>query len=294
MKGRVQWMFGRCLLSQWLLCVALAVVTVTAIADTPERILWDKRPIDLQLQIGHERLIHFPDEMRYWLPDSIKHKVSVLAATGVLYLRALEPFPRTRIRVQGLSDQQVFLLDVVAGEVATVGDELIIVTQESVRNLSKENISHKTAEDWRIRLTRYAAQQLYAPERLAGGDSAIKRIALELLTPVPLIRGGLVETVPIASWQGNGLTVTAVKIRNLSMQPLQLRFDKSITLPVLNLNDRLRGDWLTATLQHGYLGLAGSENDTTTLYLVSHQSFLESLKLSPSSTQQHNGEQHDG
>ena len=294
MKGRVQRMFGRCLLIQWLLGVALAVVTVAAIADAPERILWDKRPIDLQLQINHERIIHFPDEVRYWLPDSIKHKVSVLAANGVLYIRALEPFPRTRIRVQGLSDQQVFLLDVMAGEVATVGDELIVITQESVRNLSKESTSLKTTEDWRIRLTRYAAQQLYAPERLAGGDSAIKRIPLELSTPVPLIRGGLVETVPIASWKGDGLTVTAVKVRNLSMQSLQLRFDKSNALPVLNLNDRLRGDWLTATLQHSYLGLAGSDNDTTTLYLVSHQSFLESLKLSPLSTKQNNGEQHDG
>jgi hypothetical protein len=84
MKGRIKWMFGRCLLSQWLLCVALAVVTVTAIADAPGRILWDKRPIDLQLQINHERIIHFPDEVRYWLPDNIKHKVSVLAANGVL------------------------------------------------------------------------------------------------------------------------------------------------------------------------------------------------------------------
>lgn len=289
MKGRIQWVCGRCLL-----CVALAVVTVAAIADAPERILWDKRPIDLQLQINHERIIHFPDEVRYWLPDNIKHKVSVLAANGVLYIRALEPFPRSRIRVQGLSDQQVFLLDVMAGEVATVGDELIVITKESVRNLSKESTSLKTTEDWRIRLTRYAAQQLYAPERLAGGDSAIKRIPLELSTPVPLIRGGLVETVPIASWQGNGLTVTAVKVRNLSMQSLQLRFDKFNALPVLNLNDRLRGDWLTATLQHSYLGLAGSDNDTTTLYLVSHQSFLESSKLTPLNAKQHSGEQHDG
>lgn len=276
MKGHFHGMFGR-----WLLSVALGLVAVAATAGTPERVLWDKRPINVQLQIDHERIIHFPGEIRYWLPDSIKQKVSVLAANGVLYIKAKEPFTRSRIRVQGLSDQQIFLLDVMAGEVDTVGDELVVITQESVRNLSKESTSHKSTEDWRIRLTRYAAQQLYAPERLAGGDSAIKRIALEVSTSVPLIRGALVETMPIASWQGNGLTVTAVKIRNLSMQSLQLGFDPSNTLPVLNLNDRLRGDWLTATLQHSDLGLAGSETDTTTLYLVSDQSFLESLKLRP-------------
>ncbi|WP_101757280.1 TIGR03749 family integrating conjugative element protein [Oceanicoccus sp. KOV_DT_Chl] len=285
MKGYAHWSFGR-----WLFSVALGLVVVTATADTPERVLWEKRPINVQLQIGHERLIHFPDEIRYWLPDSIKHKVSVLAANGVLYINAKEPFTRSRIRVQGLSNQQIFLLDVMAGEVDTVGDELIVITQKSVRNLSKESTSHKSTEDWRIRLTRYAAQQLYAPERLAGGDSAIKRIALELSTPVPLIRGGLVETMPITSWQGNGLTVTAVKMRNLSMQSLQLGFDQSSALPFLNLNDRLRGDWLTATLQHSDLGLAGSETDTTTLYLVSDQSFLESLKLTPLNSKQSSGE----
>ncbi|WP_339671704.1 TIGR03749 family integrating conjugative element protein [Dasania marina] len=289
MKSYAHWLFGR-----WLFSLALGLVAVTAAADTPERVLWDKRPINVQLQIGHERLIHFPDEMRYWLPDSIKHKVTVLAANGVLYIKALESFPRSRIRIQGLSDQQVFLLDVIAGDVATGGDELIVITQESVRNLSKESTSYKNTEDWRIRLTRYAAKQLYAPERLAGSDSAIKRIALELSSPVPLIRGELVETVPIASWRGNGLTVTAVKVRNLSMQPLQLRFNNTNALPTLNLNDRLRGDWLTATVQHSYLGLAGSESDTTTLYLVSNQSFLESLKLIPSNTKQQSGEQHDG
>ncbi|MCZ0866754.1 TIGR03749 family integrating conjugative element protein [Dasania sp. GY-19] len=289
MKSYAHWLFGR-----WLFSLALGLVAVTAAADTPERVLWDKRPINVQLQIGHERLIHFPDEMRYWLPDSIKHKVTVLAANGVLYIKALESFPRSRIRIQGLSDQQVFLLDVIAGDVATGGDELIVITQESVRNLSKESTSYKNTEDWRIRLTRYAAKQLYAPERLAGSDSAIKRIALELSSPVPLIRGELVETVPIASWRGNGLTVTAVKVRNLSMQPLQLRFNNTNALPTLNLTDRLRGDWLTATVQHSYLGLAGSESDTTTLYLVSNQSFLESLKLIPSNTKQQSGEQHDG
>ena len=282
------------ILSRWLLGLVLVVGTVTAIAGAPERILWEKRPINLQLKINQERIIHFPDEVRYWLPDSIKQKVSVLAANGVLYIRALEHFPRTRIRVQGLSDQQVFLLDVMAGEVATVGDELIVMTSESVLNRSKGNGPPTSPEDWRIRLTRYAAQQLYAPERLAGGDSKIKRIPLELSNSVPLIRGGIVETVAIASWQGNGLTVTAVKIRNLSMQPLQLRFDKSNALSELNLRDLLRGEWLTATVQHGYLGLAGSNNDTTTLYLVSNQSFSESLKLIATSTTQDSGEENDG
>lgn len=262
---------------QWFCGVLLTVAAATVIADAPQRVLWDKRPISIHLQVGHERIIHFPDDVRYWLPDRVKRQVSALAANGVLYIRATEPFPTTRIRVQGLNDQQVYLLDITASETAAASDELIVMTKENSRNRSKEATAYKTTEDWRIRLTRYAAQQLYAPERLVDGDSAIKRIPVESKMSIPLIRGGLIEAVPIASWQGHGLTVTAVRVRNLSRQSLQLQFDRSDSHQALNLSRLVRGDWLTATLQHDCLGEMGSETDTSTLYLVSNRSFVESL-----------------
>lgn len=262
-----------------LFVILLTLASAIVIADTPERVLWDKRPISVHLQVGYERIIHFPDDVRYWLPDTVKRHVSVLAANGVLYIRAMEPFPTTRLRIQGLNDQQIYLLDITASEVAAVSDELIVMTKKNTRNRSKEATAYRTTEDWRIRLTRYAAQQLYAPERLVDGDSAIKRIPVESKTSVPLIRGGLIEAVPIASWQGHGLTVTAVRVRNLSRQSLQLQFDQSDSLQALDLSYLVRGDWLTATLQHDLLGAMGDETDTTTLYLVSNRSFVESLSL---------------
>lgn len=264
---------------QRLFVILLTLASTTVLADASERVLWDKRPINVHLQVGNERIIHFPDDVRYWLPDTVKRHVSVLAANGVLYIRAMEPFPTTRLRIQGLNDQQVYLLDITASEVAAVSDELIVMTKKNTRNRSKEATAYRTTEDWRIRLTRYAAQQLYAPERLVDGDSAIKRIPVESKTSVPLIRGGLIETVPIASWQGHGLTVTAVRVRNLSRQSLQLQFERSDSLQALDLSYLVRGDWLTATLQHDRLGAMGDETDTTTLYLVSNRSFVESLSL---------------
>ena len=264
---------------QRLFVILLTLASATVIADASERVLWDKRPINVHLQVGNERIIHFPDDVRYWLPDTVKRHVSVLAVNGVLYIRAMEPFPTTRLRIQGLNDQQVYLLDITASEAAAVSDELIVMTKKNTRNRSKEATAYRTTEDWRIRLTRYAAQQLYAPERLVDGDSAIKRIPVESKTSVPLIRGGLIETVPIASWQGHGLTVTAVRVRNLSRHSLQLQFDRSDSLQALDLSYLVRGDWLTATLQHDRLGAMGDETDTTTLYLVSNRSFVESLSL---------------
>jgi len=162
------------------------VIAMSAMAEsirigstTAERVLWDKRPIVVHIQRNHERIIHFPDDIRYWLPDQLQRKVTVLAANGVLYIRALEPFSRSRIQVQGLQSQQIYLLDVMADDTASVADELIVITAESVINQAKDKTQKMAGQDWRVRLSRYAAQQLYAPERLLKGDSAIERIPVE-------------------------------------------------------------------------------------------------------------------
>jgi len=258
-----------------------AVVATIAMAEpsgvestTAERVLWDKRPITVHIQRNYERIIHFPDDIRYWLPDQLQHKVTALAANGVLYIRALEAFSRTRIRVQGLHSQQIYLLDVVADESASVAAELIVMTPESVVNHAKDKAQKKTGQDWRVRLSRYAAQQLYSPERLLQGDRAIKRIPVVSRT-IPLIRGGVIEAVPQASWQGGGLTVTAVRLQNTQTHPLKLHFSPSSD--GVNLSQLIRGHWLTATLQHLSLGARGQRDDTTTLYLVSGQSFADSI-----------------
>jgi len=265
------------------LIMFLSSVGTAVLAGAPERVLWDKRPIKVHIQQGQERIIHFPDEVRYWLPDSIKQKVSVLAANGVLYIRALEPFISTRVRIQSLSDQQIYLLDVTANDIGSVSETLIVMTQKSVSNLSKDVEDKTTVENWRVRLTRYAARQLYAPERLAGSDKAIKRIPLTVTSPLPLIRGGVLEAIPIASWQATGLTVTAVKLRNTSAKRYHIGFKPSDSSSVLSLNQLIRGDWLTATVQHNFVGPSDHEDDTTTLYLVSDRPFVESLNgLTPS------------
>ena len=257
--------------------IAMSVMAESNVVEstTAERVLWDKRPIVVHIQRNHERIIHFPDDVRYWLPDQLQGKVTVLATNGVLYIRALESFSRTRIRVQGLQSQQIYLLDVMADESASVADELIVMTVDTVINQAKDKTQQLVGQDWRVRLSRYAAQQLYAPERLLKGDSAIKRIPVASQA-IQLIRGGVIEAVPIASWQGGGLTVTAVRLQNKQTHPLVLQFTPSGEGNSVNFNELLRGRWLTATLQHKWLGALGKKDDTTTLYLVSAQSFVES------------------
>ena len=65
---------------QRLFVILLTLASATVLADASERVLWDKRPINVHLQVGSERIIHFPDNVRYWLPDTVKRHVSVLSA----------------------------------------------------------------------------------------------------------------------------------------------------------------------------------------------------------------------
>lgn len=260
-----------------IVCILLTL-SVHAQSTTPERVVWEKKPITLHIQRGQERIIHFPDEIRYWLPDSLKNKVTALAANGVLYLQAHAEFPSTRIRVQGLNSQHIYLLDVYADDSISVNDELIVLEADQVINKANNTNPNIVEEDWRVRLTRYAAHQLYAPERLLQGDASIKRIAVNT-TSIPLFRGNHLETTPIAAWQGGGLFVTAVKVINHSQNQMAFGFNSAEKRPVIDLASRLRGHWLTATPQHLTLDAFGSDADSTVLYLISEQPFAESIDV---------------
>ena len=115
-----------------------------------------------------------------------------------------------------------------------------------------------------VALTRYAAQQMYAPRRLVREPPGILRAPLTD-KPVPLVRGGAVEAMPLVSWQAEGLYVTAVKLTNATHRPL-----------ILDPRG-LRGRWLAATFQHARLLPAGDPADTTCVYLISARPFEESL-----------------
>jgi integrating conjugative element protein (TIGR03749 family) len=118
-----------------------------------------------------------------------------------------------------------------------------------------------------IELVRHAAQQLYAPKRLAKKHSSISQTRIHKVGKVSLYRGGEVLTTPLASWKSGTLYVIAVKVtNNMNMS--------------LELDPRLfRGQWRSRTLQHARVGRKGLETDTTTVYLVSDRPFHESIIL---------------
>jgi integrating conjugative element protein (TIGR03749 family) len=244
--------------------------------DLPDRVLWDNRPITVELSPNHEKIIHFPEAIKYWIPLNLNASVSALSANGVLYLRAYKTFDKTRIRVQILSTQKTYLLDIISTDNVPASDELIVLDKDYIKSKATEKL--ESEYDWFTKLTRFASQSLFAPERLKPSDKNITPIKLLDTQPIPLIRGGDIEAIPIESWQGGRLTVTSVQIRNTLDRRVFIALDEpKKNERTLVLKSDLRGNWLTVTPQHSYIGKATGDEAISVLYLVSKRSFRESL-----------------
>lgn len=260
------------------------ILPLASLANEPmyTRIIWDKRPIAVSLSVGEERLVHFPSDVRYWVPESIRDRVSILSANGVVYLTALVPFDRTRIRVQSLETHTMYLLDVDTHSMQTHHTDVVITDADFVGNEAKDHAptNKKGSGDWFVRLTRFAAQSLYAPERLHPVDREIHTVRLTQKQSIPLIRGGFIEATPIRSWRGGGYTITAIKLRNLTSEPIDIVHEANQAERAMNrllvLNDDVRGEWLALTAQHRALAPRGNSGAVTTLYVISSRSFDES------------------
>jgi hypothetical protein len=82
---------------------------------------------------------------------------------------------------------------------------------------------------------------------------------------IELYRHESIAAQPLASWQGGGYTVTAVKLTNLAYER-----------QLLDPRD-LRGHFVTATFQHNALGPKGTASDVTCVYLVTDRPFAETI-----------------
>lgn len=258
--------------------VLVALLSIVVIQSAPadeasealqpaERIVWTKTPIPLSLPIGKERIVTFPVDVRAGVPPQLADVLRTQSVGGTLYWLARKPFPATRVQIQEIDSGRIFLLDLQAENDATstVPVEIMLRPSASKSIEGATPALHDIERIDYVGLTRYAAQQMYAPTRLLRDLPGVHRAPLRIKNAVALYRGGDVEATPLASWRGGELYVTAVRLRNLTHTPI-----------VLDPRD-MRGQWLTATLQHARLLSHGDEADTTCVYLISTRPFEESL-----------------
>lgn len=247
--------------------LSFAQVDDTA-SNVPERVVWNKAPIAIPLVVGEERLVHFPDSVSIGLPQSLTPLLRSQSINGTLYLLAKQAFESTRVMVRSETDGPIYVLDISAAPGGS--DSRSLPDVQVLLKSPQESPQDAGADQWTsdnrsqsvgyAALTRYAAQQLYAPTRLIPRQPGVVAIPVNL-EPVDLVLGGKIEAVPVAAWKAGLRYVTAVKLINRTQSPV-----------VLDPRE-LRGSWLAATFQHNRLLPAGSEADTTAVYLVSDRRF---------------------
>lgn len=247
---------------------------VTA-AQAVEITQWQRLPIAVPLQVGRERIVFVDQNIRVGMPRSLKDRLRLQSNGGALYLRANEVIEPTRLQLQNVESGEIILIDIAAVQVSDETPELEplkIVKQSNAAAVATSPITSEEkpapATPIPVVLTRYAAQNLYAPlrtvEPLAGVHQMRVNRQLDLSGLMPTLA---VSTAVLGAWQLEAFQVTAVKVQNRTATPLQLD-------PRL-----LQGNFIAATFQHPMLGTQGTPADTTTVYLVTRGSGLADALL---------------
>ena len=256
-----------------------------------EILRWERLPLAVPLVVGQERVVFVDRNVRIGMPAGVGENLRVQSAGGAIYLRASKPIPSTRLQLQDVESGALILLDI-AAEPAKAGQAALepvrIVEGEATpahygeqagtppstdddtqgdTPASARTPTHKRETPVAVVLTRYAAQNLYAPLRTVEPVAGIGRVnlrrdlALDTLLPTLPVRARA-----LAAWRLEDQWVTAVRLTNT-------------TARWLDLDPRaLQGDFVAATFQHPTLGPAGQSSDTTVIYLVTRKHGLaESL-----------------
>ena len=262
-----------------LLAVAATVVASPAV-QAVEILRWERMPLAVPLKVGQERIVFIDRNVRVGVPAGVGERLRVQSAGGAVYLRASEPIEPTRLQLQDADTGALILLDIAAElpkDSETELEPVRIVEGDSnparyggqpdgpdtpqtrVQNQADTRTTRRETPI-PVVLTRFAAQNLYAPlrtvEPLPGVIRVNLRRDLDLGTLMPTLPA---RAVAVASWRLEDQWVTAVRLTNSSND-------------WINLDPRmLHGDFLTATFQHEALGPRGTSEDTSVLYLVTRE-----------------------
>lgn len=233
-------------------------------ATALEIVQWQRLPIAVPLQVGQERIVFVDRNVRVGMPRSLKNQLRVQSNGGALYLRANGLIEPTRLQLQDVSSGEIILLDIAASEVPSdtpALEPLKIVKAEPAEpdtpQLADTQEQRPAQTPVPVVLTRYAAQNLYAPLRTVEPLHGVTQVRVDR----HLSLQSLLPTLPVhasvlGAWQLEDFQVTAVLLQNRSASALQLD-------PRL-----LQGDFIAATFQHRTLDVQGAAADSTALYLI--------------------------
>ncbi|MEQ9866038.1 TIGR03749 family integrating conjugative element protein [Pectobacterium aroidearum] len=267
-----------------LIWLGLLTLMLTPVAHAVEILRWERLPLAVPLTVGQERIVFVDRNIRVGVPASVGDRLRVQSAGGAIYLRASESIEPTRLQLQDADSGTLILLDIAAspakdGEPALEPVRIVegnITPPRYGQQRDSETDAAITEQDRPARretpvavvLTRYAAQNLYAPLRTVEPGPGIVRVNLRRDLPLDTLLPTLpVQATALASWRLEDQWVTAVQLTHMEGGWIELD------------PRTLQGNFLTATFQHPTLGPRGTPEDTTVLYLVTRKHGLSQSLL---------------
>lgn len=246
--------------------------------------VWHHVPIDIELPVGRERILHFPHATDLGIPPTLLSKLSIQKNNGWYYITAKEAFEPTNVEAKDTVTGDIIFMHVSA---SPHGSDTGIVIEDPQKTTENPSAKHHTddvlsGEMAYVILTRFAEANLYGERRLLQNPYGIQLVTsfVNDKGQVPqdkwfysLFLDSSTVDIPWAEWQGGDVYVTAVLVRNQLSVPLNLRQNLTV------LCGRLQDSWQSVTFFPTWiLGRSGQSDDTTTAFLVSKVPFDEAIQ----------------
>ena len=196
-----------------LVLLGLLAVAAAPVSHAVEILRWERMPLAVPLKVGQERIVFIDRNVRVGVPAGVGERLRVQSAGGAVYLRASEPIEPTRLQLQDADTGALILLDIAAeppkdGEAelepvrivegsstpARYGDQPGGADEAPARAQDQAGTRATRRETpVPVVLTRFAAQNLYAPLRTVESLPGVMRVNLRR----DLDLGTLMPTLPV-------------------------------------------------------------------------------------------------
>lgn len=242
----------------------LIIFIFTPFIQAAERVKWEQgKQISVELVVGEERKITFPEKVRFGVKARYVNQFSHSIIDNMFFVTPLSEF-RERLTLQGLDSGKFYVLQTSVSDTSIKAqNELIIHSKKDVQsdNERSNTVIHNN-DITPMDLVQFASQNLYSPnESLIEPTPGIRRVAIKKRSVLNLYRGGVFSANVLESWIGGGMYVTAIKLTNESNQTV--KFEPC----------RIRGSFYSATAQFKHAMPLGSSKNFTVIYLLSEQPF---------------------
>ena len=237
--------------------------------------VWNKTPLNIQIPVSTQQeskqlLVSFPEKVQFGLPNNLKSILNVQNnySNHTLYITAHQYFASQQVMVKA-ENGDLILINLSATKEASDEPISIEFANAKLKTTQKSSIESQNYPPMPhigiSQLVRYGVQQLYAPKRLLHSVRGISQTQTFNGKAYDVIQDGSATVMPLYSWSGGGLVVTALLIKN------NLNIPVTIT-PEMVCGGRYAWKGFSPFPQSKLLP-RGSRYDTTTLFLVSENSF---------------------